>query len=96
MPHTGPCGTQIFDPLPESHPYVGTVECPACNNAFEAGDRTTVVPIGPGLDGQQVIKALAGVQYMAVCIAVHAACAGMPEEEHLPNPIDSILPENGQ
>jgi hypothetical protein len=71
---------RVFEPLKPDHPLV--IEgvdggCPACQMMFLAGDRTVLVPLGPGDDKEAQEKAKAGRFYNAVAVAVHAACAGI-------------------
>lgn len=39
---------RIFNPLPADHPMVtGGTRCAQCHEPFEAGDRTTLIPVDP-------------------------------------------------
>lgn len=83
----GSCAERVFDPLNAAHPLL-EITCMACNSQFEEGDRTSLVPLGPGGDFDAQTKALAGAYYNAVCIPVHAGCAGLREE--MPPPVPDI------
>jgi hypothetical protein len=72
-------GLRAFDPLSSDHPLVGDV-CPACGERFKAGDRTTLIPVGPGEDEESQRKHAQGRWYSAVAVPVHAACAGVAEK----------------
>lgn len=63
-----------FNPLLPDHPLVGEV-CPACNQAFQAGDVVTLIAIGPGDDPENQQKARDGKPYSAVALPAHWACA---------------------
>lgn len=62
-----------FGPLPADG--VPAYPCPACRQAFVAGDYTTLVPLGPGTDPDQRKRAREGRAYNARAIMVHWACA---------------------
>jgi hypothetical protein len=68
-------GYQKYGPKPRSHQSIGT-PCPACGVAFEAGDYTTLVPLGPGADPEEQARARRGEPYADVSVEVHFACAG--------------------
>jgi hypothetical protein len=61
-------------PLAEDHPLVDEEECPGCGYAFEPGDVTTLIIIGPGNDREAREKHKAGRFYPARAIAAHYAC----------------------
>jgi hypothetical protein len=61
-------------PKPAAHPSIGEI-CPGCNRAFEEGDYTTLIPIGPGGDGESREKARNGKAYDAVALEVHWECS---------------------
>lgn len=65
---------RMYGPKPADHPSVGQ-PCPACGIAFEAGNYTTLVPLGPGDDPEEQMKCLEGHPYTAVAVEVHWACA---------------------
>lgn len=67
---------RAFPPLAEDHPAVGT-GCAVCGEPFVAGDRTTVIPLGPGTDPEDQRKALAGGWYSCLGTIGHASCAGI-------------------
>ncbi len=71
---------RVFEPLPADHPLVtDPMLCLGCNQYFRAGDRTVLVPLGPGDDPVAREKALAGNYFNAIALPLHAACAGIPE-----------------
>jgi hypothetical protein len=63
-----------FNPLTADHPLVGDI-CPACGKAFEEGDATTLIPLGPGDDAEAQARCRAGRAYNAVAAPIHWACA---------------------
>jgi len=48
--------------------------CPGCDEHFKAGQYVTLVPIGPGADVEERIKAHEGRPYDAVSVPAHWAC----------------------
>lgn len=73
---TVPVSYARFPPLPADHPLVTDCDlCPACRRAFRRGDVVTLRSVGPGDDPDQRQRARAGVNYIAVAIPVHYACA---------------------
>lgn len=68
---------RVFGPKPSDHPSCHQI-CPACGGAFEPGDYTTLIPLGPGDDEEARESHAQGRWYSAVAIEVHAACAGIP------------------
>ena len=69
-------GPRAFDPLKPDHHLVGQV-CQACGFTFEVGQRTALIPLGPGFDEEARMKAKDGRYYNAIALPVHAACAGV-------------------
>lgn len=65
---------RCFGPKSADHPSIGR-ECPACHRAFQAGDYTTLIALGPGDDPDEQRKALEGRAYNAVAAEVHWSCA---------------------
>lgn len=63
-----------FGPKDATHPTVG-VKCHACGDTLQAGDFTALVPLGPGADPDERVKARAGRPYNGVAVEVHYACA---------------------
>jgi hypothetical protein len=61
-------------PKPAEHSSVGR-PCPACQDPFEIGDYTALVPIGPGRDPEEQALARAGLSYNAIALEVHWVCA---------------------
>lgn len=61
-----------FDPLAGDHPLLQQ-DCPACRQAFTAGDVVTLVTLGPGEEARR--RAREGRPYNAVTAPVHWACA---------------------
>jgi len=59
--------------LGDDHPAVGSV-CFACGQAFQPGDLTVLLPLGPGSDTEARQKAREGRYYNAVAIHLHADC----------------------
>jgi hypothetical protein len=64
-----------FDPLTSNHPAVGKIGCVACDELFVAGDRTCIIPIGPGKDEEERERAREGRPYNAIGKLCHWACA---------------------
>ena len=65
-----------YAPLTADHPMVkDKMVCPGCGQAFQEGDITTLVCIGPGDDEEARARANAGRPYNAVAVPVHAECA---------------------
>jgi len=64
-----------YSPLPSDHPLVkdGT-KCPGCDAAFQTGDVTTLIAIGPGSDDVERRRARDGKPYNAIAIPAHYAC----------------------
>lgn len=69
-----------FGPKPTDF-VPGPRDCPACKTPFAAGDFTTIVPLGPGSDPEERLKARNGLTYNAVAVEVHWACATGEEQE---------------
>lgn len=68
--------------LQPGHPLVTDGwPCPACNATLGAGDRVVPVLLGPGDDPDAQAKAQAGRWYSGAVVMVHAACAGLTEEQ---------------
>lgn len=65
---------QKFGPKEAGHPSIG-MKCEACGIEFKAGDYTTLIPLGPGDDPEQQERCREGLDYNAVAIEVHYACA---------------------
>jgi hypothetical protein len=68
-----------FGPTPDNAHYIGE-PCAACKQPFQAGDYTTLVPLGPADDPEQRKRAREGRVYNAVAALVHYACATGIEE----------------
>lgn len=78
---------RVFDPLDSGHPLIaGHIICMACGLPFEVGDRTTLVPLGPGDDTEAQSRAMHGNAFNAVALPVHAACGGLQEDQPMPEP----------
>lgn len=69
-----PSGLRPFPPLVPSQVRREHL-CGACGLLFEAGDITTLIPLGPGDDRQHQDKAARGETYNAVAAVVHWTCA---------------------
>jgi len=65
---------KVFGPKKADHPSVGQI-CPACFFAFEPGDYTALVPIGPGPSKDARRWRREGKPYTAVAVELHYACA---------------------
>jgi hypothetical protein len=52
--------------------------CAACGQSLKAGERLTVIPLGPGDDVSERDRARAGRWYNAVAVIAHADCGGLP------------------
>jgi hypothetical protein len=61
------------------HPFIGR-PCVACYVPLDHGDAVALIPLGPGADAEERRKCYDGRPYNAVCLAVHAACAGVNNE----------------
>lgn len=68
-PSLQPMGPKLPD-----HPSVGW-QCPVCFGTLEAGDYTTLIPLGPGDDEEECRKAREGQWFTAVAIETHYTCA---------------------
>lgn len=67
--------SRVFSPLGEHHPLVTeAMECPGCRKAFQAGDITVLVTIGPGDDEDARVRAGMGRPYNAVALPAHQLC----------------------
>lgn len=64
---------RMFGPRSANQP--NTRPCPACGNQFQAGDYTTIIPLGPGPDPEEQARAVTGRPYTAVGIEAHWVCA---------------------
>lgn len=63
-------------PLSADHPMVvEQVKCAACLKPFQAGERVTLVAVGPGDDEQARRLCREGHFYNAIALPVHWACA---------------------
>lgn len=69
-----------FGPKDERHPSIGD-PCPACGIQFDAGDFTTLVPLGPGDEEEAREKARKGRWYNAIALEVHYACVTGSEDD---------------
>lgn len=70
-----PDALRRFGPLIADHSAIGE-ECLLCEKTFQAGDATTLVPLGPGYDDQEEReKCASGRYYNAIAILVHWSCA---------------------
>lgn len=65
---------RMYGPKGIDHPTVG-VPCAACALPFAPGDYTTLIPLGPGAEPEERLKARNGAYYNAVAVEVHWACA---------------------
>ncbi len=63
-----------FGPKSTNHPSVGEL-CPACKLPFKAGDYTTLIALGPGVDEESQERCKEGRPYNAVAVEVHWKCA---------------------
>ena len=63
-----------YGPKSAGHPSIGEL-CPACGQAFVAGNFTTLITLGPGRDPDEQRRARAGRPYNAVATEIHWACA---------------------
>ena len=63
-----------FGPKSADHPSIGK-PCPACNKAFEEGDHTVLVPLGPGKDEESRQRRDEDRGYNAVALEIHWECA---------------------
>lgn len=61
-------------PKISSHPSIG-IKCPACGVQFRSGDFTTLIPLGPGSSSSRRRACREGLEFNAVAIEVHWACA---------------------
>jgi hypothetical protein len=60
--------------LSSDHPAVTDPQhCPFCENAFQAGDETTLVAKAPA-SAEDKQRMLAGRPYMASCLLMHVEC----------------------
>ncbi len=66
-------------PKKHDHPSIGEL-CKACAKAFQEGDYTALVPLGPADDLGAREAARAGHPYNAVAVEVHWACATGEED----------------
>jgi hypothetical protein len=57
-----------------THPTCGT-RCPACGEPMAAGQYTTLIPLGPGADPEERLKARQRKVYNAVAVELHWGCA---------------------
>lgn len=64
----------LYGPKRPDHPSVGE-KCAACLLPFAAGDFTTIVALGPGIDEESRQAAREGRVYNAVAQEIHWACA---------------------
>ena len=62
-----------FGPLAQEH--LPNKPCPACDEPFQTGDYTTLVPLGPGKSEEGRQRCREGRPYNAVAVMVHYACA---------------------
>jgi hypothetical protein len=65
---------QKWGPKAPEHPTIGT-KCAACDIPFTAGDFTTAVAMGPGIDKEAREAAALGETYVTVALEVHWSCA---------------------
>ena len=68
--------SRVFAPLQATHPLVGE-PCLACKQPFVAGDRVTLIALGPSDDPEEQARARQGRKYLAVGAPIHASCAGL-------------------
>lgn len=64
---------RCFGPRGEEAAARGVI-CPACHKLLVAGEFTTLLPIGPGDNGEEREKCREGRWYNAVAIEAHVAC----------------------
>jgi hypothetical protein len=72
---------RAFPPISADHPSVGQ-ECAVCGGAIVAGDRLTVIPLGPGDDPDDQARVRRGGWYSAAGVIGHALCAGLDVDSH--------------
>lgn len=66
---------RCFGPMPADAPAIAMQEkCPACKIAFNEGDYTALVEIGPGDNPNEQQRAREGRVYNAVAIQAHYLC----------------------
>ena len=63
-----------FGPKDKEHPSIGN-KCMACKVPFKAGDYTTLVALGPGMNQEARDRCKAGRAYNAVAVEVHWDCS---------------------
>ena len=73
---------RAYGPLTADHPAVGEI-CPLCERPLVAGDVPTLIPLGPGNDIEQRMRAAEGRPYNAVCAVAHWAC--IPDQARTAN-----------
>jgi hypothetical protein len=64
---------QLIGPIGADHACIGRL-CPGCNARFKAGDYVTLVPIGPGGNEAERLKARTGKPFNVVASLAHYAC----------------------
>lgn len=67
-------GIPKIGPKDQRHPTIGGI-CLLCQEAFTAGDYTTILPMGPGADNESRTLCRAGEPYEGVGVEVHWICA---------------------
>ena len=74
-------GLPKIGPKDIGHQTVGGT-CLLCQELYEAGDYTTLLPLGPGGDPESRTLARAGEPYEGIAVEVHWSCAtGEPDVE---------------
>jgi len=63
-----------FSPIAKGD-HLLKLSCPACNQRFQVGDETALIPVGPGKDPKAQARAREGRPYNAVALPTHWACA---------------------
>jgi hypothetical protein len=72
-----------YGPKPADHPTIG-IGCACCDDPFEAGDYTAIIPLGPGPDPEAQEAHRTGQPYAAIAVEVHWYCAGGTEDPPTP------------
>lgn len=80
-------GIPKIGPKAIGHPTVGGM-CLLCQETYEIGDYTTILPLGPGGDEESRTLCRAGQPYEGIGVEVHWTCAtGKP-------PVEIITPDS--
>jgi|3_EtaG_2_1085321.scaffolds.fasta_scaffold44094_4 hypothetical protein len=74
-------GLPKIGPKDIGHPTVGGI-CLLCQETYEVGDYTTILPLGPGRDQESRTLCRSGQPYSGIAVEVHWGCAtGEPDVE---------------